>query len=248
MSEGSREVRFRVLPDRDALNRQAAALVWEVAGAKPDLLICLASGDTPTGTYAQLARAPARLTGARFIQLDEWTGLGAGDPASCAAYLQRTLCGPLAVPPERWIGFHGDAPDAVAECGRVAAALTESGPIDLCILGLGRNGHLALNEPSDSFDPFCHVANLDAQSRAHPMLAETAVAVRQGLTLGLGDILRAHRILLLVSGSAKRAPLARLAARRITSEMPASFLWLHGDTTCLCDRAAAANCGLGNGK
>lgn len=237
-------MRFTVLPDRDALDRRAAGLVWEAAEAKPDLLICLASGETPTGVYAHLAAAPARLNRARFIQLDEWAGLKADDLASCAAYLQRTLGGSLRVPPERWIGFCGDAPDAAAECRRVAAALAEAGPIDLCILGLGRNGHLALNEPSDSFDPFCHVATLTAQSRAHPMLARTTVPVCRGLTLGLGDILRARRILLLVSGSAKRAPLARLAARQVTPELPASFLWLHGDTICLCDQAAAAKSGL----
>ena len=241
-------MRFTVLPDRDALDRQATALVWEAAEARPDLLICLASGETPTGVYARLADSPARLASARFVQLDEWAGVGADDSASCAAYLQRTLARPLAVPPERWLGFRGDAPDAPAECRRVAAALAEAGPIDLCILGLGRNGHLALNEPADSFNPFCHVATLDAQSRAHPMLSETAVPVSMGLTLGLGDILRARRILLLVSGSAKRAPLARLAERRVTPELPASFLWLHSDTTCLCDRAAANHSGLGESQ
>ena len=234
-------MRFTVLPDREALDRAAAALIWEAARAKPDPLICLASGDTPTGTYALLAQEPEHLASARFIQLDEWAGLGAEDSASCAAYLKRTLLGPLAVPPERRIDFRGDAEDAAAECRRVAAALEAAGPIDLCILGLGLNGHLALNEPAESFDPFCHVATLAEQSRTHPMLAETAAPVRQGLTLGLGDILRARRILLMVSGAAKRAPLAQLAARRVTPTFPASFLWLHGDAVCLCDRDAAAD-------
>ena len=126
----------------------------------------------------------------------------------------------------------------------MAAALEAAGPIDLCILGLGLNGHLALNEPAESFDPFCHVATLAEQSRSHPMIAESAAPVRQGLTLGLGDILRARRILLMVSGAAKRTPLARLAAPRITPTLPASFLWLHGDAVCLCDRDAAADAGL----
>ena len=237
-------MRFTILPDKEALDRQAAALIWEAAQARPEPLICLASGDTPTGTYARLAAAPARLQRARFIQLDEWAGLGADDPASCAAYLERTVRSPLAVDPERWIGFRGDAPDAAAECRRVEEALRAAGPIDLCILGLGRNGHLALNEPAESFDPFCHVATLAAQSRTHPMLAGTAAPVRQGLTLGLGDILRARRILLLVAGRAKREPLARLAARRVTPALPASFLWLHGDAVCLCDSEAAAGTGL----
>ena len=237
-------MRFTVLPDREALDWAAAAFIGEVAETKPDPLICLASGETPTGTYALLTAAPERLGRARFIQLDEWAGLGPEDPASCANYLERTVRGPLAVPPERWIGFRGDAEDAAAECRRVGAALEVAGPIDLCILGLGLNGHLALNEPAESFDPFCHVATLAEKSRTHPMLAETAPPVRQGLTLGLGDILRARRILLIVSGAAKRAPLARLASRRVTPALPASFLWLHGNAHCLCDREAAQDTGL----
>ena len=166
-------MRFTIVPDREALDREAAALIWEAAGAKPDLLICLASGETPTGTYGLLAAAPERLASARFIQLDEWAGLAADDSASCAAYLERTIRSPVAVPPERWIGFRGDAPDAAAECQRVAAALAVAGPIDLCILGLGRNGHLGLNEPAESFDPSCHIATLAEQSRGHSMLAGT---------------------------------------------------------------------------
>ena len=237
-------MRITVLPDGEALDREASKLILEAAHARPDLLICLASGDTPTGTYALLAQDPERLAHARFIQLDEWAGVAPEDPASCAAYLNRTVQGPLAVPPERWIGIRGDAEDAAAECRRVGAALEAAGPIDLCILGLGMNGHLALNEPAESFDPFCHVATLAAQSRAHPMVAAAAHPVRQGLTLGLGDIMRARRILLMVSGAAKRTPLARLAARRIRPTLPASFLWLHGDAVCLCDREAAADTGL----
>ena len=242
-------MQFSVLPDREALDREAATLIWEAAGAKPDLLICLASGDTPTGTYALLVSAPERLAGARFIQLDEWAGLGGDDPASCAAYLERTVRGPLTVPPERWIGIRGDAADAAAECRRLQAALAAAGPIDLCILGLGRNGHLGLNEPAESFDPSCHIATLAEQSRGHPMLAETAAPVRHGLTLGLGDILRSRKILLMVSGAAKRAPMARLAERRVTLQLPASFLWLHGDAVGLCDEDAVAGTGLGsNGR
>ena len=72
----------------------------------------------------------------------------------------------------------------------------------------------------------------------------TTASVRQGLTLGLGDILRARRILLLVSGAAKQEPLARLADRRVTPALPASFLWLHGDAVCLCDEDAAAGMSL----
>ncbi len=237
-------MRFTVLPDREALSRHAADAVRAAARAKPGLLVCLASGETPSATYARLAEAPGRLAAARFIQLDEWAGLGADDPASCAHYLHRALLGPLAVPPDRHIGFRGAAPDPAAECRRVEDALAAAGPIDLCILGLGRNGHLALNEPADSLDPSCHVATLAESSRAHPMLEGAGMPVRNGLTLGLRAILQSRRVLLLVGGAAKRAPLARLAERRVTPALPASFLWLHADAHCLCDRAAADGAAL----
>ena len=121
-------------------------------------------------------------------------------------------------------------------------ALEAAGPIDLCILGLGLNGHLALNEPAESFDPFCHIATLAERSRGHPMLEETAVPVRQGLTLGLGDILRARRILLMVSGAAKREHRSRslrpVASRR---RCPRRSCGSTATPICLCDRDAAAD-------
>ena len=239
-------MRANVLPDREALDRAAAALIWEAAQAKPDLLICLASGDTPTGTYALLAGAPDRLASARFMQLDEWASLGADDPASCAAYLERTV----QRPPRRASRTMDRHSGRRARCGRRVQAGGRGvggrpGPSTSVFSGSGGTGHLGLNEPAESFDPSCHVATLAEQSRGHPMLAETDDSVREGLTLGLGDILRSRRILLLVSGAAKRAPLARLAERRVTPQLPASFLWLHGDAVCLCDEDAAADTGLG---
>ena len=87
-------MRITVLADGEALDREAAAFIWKAAEAKPDLLICLASGGTPTGTYALLAQEPERLARARFIQLDEWAGVAPEDPASCADYLHRTVRGP----------------------------------------------------------------------------------------------------------------------------------------------------------
>jgi galactosamine-6-phosphate isomerase len=236
---GEKLMDFTQLSDHGALSRRAAEIIWEAAEAKPDLLICLASGETPTKTYEVLAEAPERLAAARFIQLDEWAGLGNNDTASCAHYLSHAVLEPLAVPSERHIAFHGDAEDPAAECRRIEQALAASGPIDICILGLGRNGHLALNEPSDSLDPFCHVATLAKSSRAHPMLEDATTDVRNGLTLGLANILQSHKILLLVSGENKRGPLSNLAKRQVTSALPASFLWLHANTHCLCDEAAA---------
>jgi galactosamine-6-phosphate isomerase len=117
--------------------------------------------------------------------------------------------------------------------------LAAKGPIDICILGLGLNGHVAMNEPAAASNPSTHVAKLAPSSRKHGMLRGLARKPAYGLTLGLGDILQSRKILLLVSGNNKRAALKRLMCPEVTSRFPASFLWLHSDATVLCDQEVA---------
>lgn len=237
-------MRFLKLADYESLSRAAAQVIREAARHKPDMLFCAASGDTPTGTYAEMARTPDAFADMRVFKLDEWAGLPPDNPATCEAYLQETLIRPLGIPAERYQGFRGDAADLAAECARVDAWLGEHGPIDLCLLGLGRNGHLGLNEPADALRAPSHVAELADLSRTHPMLAATGGAVTSGLTLGMGGIQRARQVLLVVSGAHKREPLGQLVRGGISSQHPGSFLWLHADALCLCDEAAAAGLGL----
>ena len=131
-------------------------------------------------------------------------------------------------------------PDEKRECVRISRWLARNGPIDVCILGLGRNGHIAMNEPAATLLPHAHVARLAPSSLKHSMLKGLARKPRYGLTLGMGDILGSRKILLLVSGRAKRAMFRRLVRPQITSRLPASLLWLHPDVTVLADKDAAA--------
>jgi galactosamine-6-phosphate isomerase len=119
--------------------------------------------------------------------------------------------------------------------------LEKNGPIDICILGLGLNGHIAMNEPGDALTPHTHVSRLTLQSQKHAMLATLKRKPRFGLTLGMADILSSRKILLLVSGLSKRAILKRTLQPRVTTRLPASFLHLHPDVTVFCDRAAASS-------
>jgi galactosamine-6-phosphate isomerase len=121
----------------------------------------------------------------------------------------------------------------------MARWLALNGPIDICILGLGENGHVAMNEPDRELNPGVHVAKLAPTSRRHALLQTLVKKPRYGLTLGVGDILRCRKALLLVSGSHKRRPFSRLLAPRVSTRFPASVLWLHQDATVLCDREAA---------
>jgi galactosamine-6-phosphate isomerase len=228
--------------DYDDMSRLAAQAVLRDVRKKPGLLVGIATGDSPTGTYERLARArktrPSLFARTRLLVLDEWIGLAKGHPVACATYVRERIMGPLGIPESRRQGFRSNAPRREAECRRVGAWLERNGPVDLCILGLGRNGHLLMNEPAAAFEPSVHVAVLAASTRRHPTLRAHGFEPRHGYTLGLGDVLRSRRILLLVSGRHKRAALRAALAGRVTPKCPASFLWLHPDVTVIADRAA----------
>src|SRR5436190_4857593 len=233
-------MQVKVCDTYEAMSRQAAKLILAELKRRPNLLFCASAGNTPTLSYALLAaeraRHPRLFEKLRVLQLDEWGELPAAHPASCRADLKSKLIDALAIAPSRFHGFRGDAPDAEAECQRMRGWLGSHGPIDFCLLGLGANGHVAMNEPGPDLVPRAHVAKLTASSRKHSMLAGIRRRPAYGLTLGLAEILASRKILLLVSGAAKAAILKRTLEPRVTTQLPASFLSLHPDVTLLCDR------------
>jgi galactosamine-6-phosphate isomerase len=230
-----------VLADYEALSRRAADLMIECLRTTPNALLCLAAGATPTRTYALVAghhqREPRLFEHLRLLKLDEWGGLAKDDPGSCERFLRQTIVEPL-LSQDRYVAFDGRSADPAAEAGRIAGWLNEHGPIDLCVLGLGVNGHLGFNEPGAHLKPRAHVAQLSSDSLKHAMLDQARTRPKYGLTLGMTDLLQARQVLLLVSGAAKSGPLRQLLEGEISTQFPASFLWLHRDVTLLCDAEA----------
>lgn len=243
-------MQLEVTKDHESVSRRAEQYLRRALRRKPGLLLGAATGDTPSRTYARLAArrasSPALFGRLRVVQLDEWLGLPADHPASCRRYLHERLLGPLQIPPRRFKGFDLRR-DPLAECARHTRWLDRHGPIDVCLLGLGRNGHLLMIEPAASLVPLAHVARLHASTSRHPTLRRAGVRPRRGLTLGLAEILASRAVLLLVSGRHKRAPLRRMLRQRVDARCPASFLWLHPDVTVVCDRAAAGGLGRRRG-
>jgi galactosamine-6-phosphate isomerase len=235
-------VRIQVAKDHEQMSRRAAARIGAAVRRKPGLLLGVVTGASPTRTYEHLARMrviePWLFRRVRVLKLDEWLGLPPRHSASCEGYLRVNLLGPLGIPRSRYQGFAPRPKDAGADCARIARWLGRHGPIDLCVLGLGRNGHLLMNEPAAAVTPEPHVARLAASTRRHSMLEGLRTLPRRGLTLGMADILQSRTILLLVSGRPKVAPLRRMLSGRVTTRCPASLLWLHPDVTVYCDRAA----------
>jgi galactosamine-6-phosphate isomerase len=226
-------------PDYEALSAAAAELIYRRIQEKPSLLLCLATGSTPTRTYELLATRPKSLfSEARVLKLDEWGGIPMTSPATCETYLRKILIDPLDLS-TRYTAFQSQPADPVAECARIGRWLEQNGPIDLCILGLGLNGHLGFNEPASALHDRAHIATLSQESLQHSMVQNLPTKPSYGLTLGIADILDSREIVLLVSGPSKAEPLRRALQTAVDSHFPASYLTTHANTRIFCDAAAA---------
>lgn len=242
-------MRIEILPEPETASRRAADHLKSAWQRKNDLILCAATGDSPTLTYRYFvedmrSKEPDRPL-PRLLKLDEWGGLAMDDPATCESYLQTHLIRPLNLPADRYVGFQSSTADPSADCRRVANWIQENGPIDACVLGLGRNGHLAMNEPGADPQMTCHVAALTESTLGHSMLGPARSRPMHGLTIGLAEILASREIILLVFGKAKAGPLARLFSRHTDREFPASFLWRHSNVLCLADTEAVSGVSAG---
>jgi galactosamine-6-phosphate isomerase len=149
------------------------------------------------------------------------------------------LLQPPRVSEDRYFTFESNPADAKAECDKINNTLKTQGPIDVCVLGIGTNGHICFNEPAAALTAHAHVATLAKSSQSHSMVASSGTPPTSGLTIGMADIFQSKLILLLVSGASKREIVRKLLSQQVTTEVPASLLWLHPNAICLVDRDAA---------
>jgi len=214
------------------LNQKAADIIISELNKKSQSLFCTATGNSPTGIYKLLAERKNEIntSGLNLLKLDEWYGLPMDHPASCEYYLQEHLIGPLGA--ASVTSFNSKA-EPETECKRINDFLLKNGPIDICVLGLGINGHIGFNEPADFLQPHAHLATLSETSVTHPMIKDSGVDMKYGFTMGVADILGSGKIILPVFGKSKRAIMERLMEGKISTHLPASFLWLHPNAECL---------------
>lgn len=231
-----------VAQDHEELSQLAADLIVATAARCDRALLGLGSGETPMRAYDLVAQrlltGPVRPSRLRVLSLCEWVGVRPEDPASCEHHLRSHVLDPLGVTPDRFFGFDGGCSDYDAECARMRTVLEHEGPLDLVVLGLGVNGHLAWNEPGETLARTVHLSELTQTTQNHPMLGTAQHTPTFGLTLGIGDLLQARQLVLLVSGRHKAEQMRRLMGKDISTAFPASLLWTHSDAICICDREA----------
>jgi glucosamine-6-phosphate deaminase len=234
-----------VLPTAAAACLRAAEIVVELLTSKPDAVLALPAGNTPRPVYAELVRRHraaglsfARATG---FSLDEYAGVAGDHRASFRRYLNDELYRHVDLPRERAHAPNANAADLDIACERYERAIAAAGGLDVCLLGIGGNGHVAFNEPGSPFDSRTRVVALADDTRALAAAAFGDEPVpTHALTIGIATILSARRCVLLAYGPTKAGVIAGALQGPATPALPASALQLHPDATVIVDAAAAS--------
>lgn len=219
---------------------EMSALAAEIIGAqvllKPRCVLGLATGSSPIGTYEKLVEAyrAGRLdfSQVRTVNLDEYCGLSGDNPQSYRYFMDHHLFSQVNIPRENTYLPNGAAPDMEEESRRYEALVESLGGVDLQLLGIGHNGHIGFNEPTDSFPTTVHpVALTESTIQANSRLFSRVEDVpTKAITMGIGTILKAERILL-IAGADKKDIVEKALRGKVTPQVPASVLQLHRDVT-----------------
>jgi glucosamine-6-phosphate deaminase len=225
----------------------AAHVIGERIRTKPDFVLGCATGRTMDAVYEELVRLVreghldvGRLT---TFNLDEYVGLPASDERSYHHTMRTKLFDPAGIPAERTHLPNGVAPDLAAEARAYEERIAAAGGIDLQLVGLGRTGHIGFNEPLSSLMSRTREKALTPETRAQNASffgGDPEAVPRRALTMGVGTILDARQVLMLVTGSEKAAILAAATEGPITARISATALQLHPRCTVIVDEAAAS--------
>lgn len=239
-------MKLKVVEDYQAMSRAAADLIIERVRKDPELILGLATGGTPEGTYQNLIRdhqlnatSYARM---KTFNLDEYIGIPKNDPNSYRYYMNTHLFDHIDIDKSNTFVPRGNVEDPIEECVRYENILHGHGGVDLQILGIGSNGHIGFNEPGTSFSSETHIVSLaqttrEANSRFFPSLEDVP---KQAITMGIGTIMKSKEILLLISGERKQEAVKRLLTGEVHESFPASILNQHPSVTVIVDHATSA--------
>lgn len=237
-------MRVIITKDYDEMSKVAANIIAAQMILKPNSVLGLATGSSPIGTYKELIKkneaGDIDFSDITTVNLDEYKDLPITHDQSYYYFMNDYLFNHVNINKERTNLPNGNAEDIDAECARYEALIKELGGIDLQLLGLGHNGHVGFNEPSDCFAKSTYCVTLTERTiDANKRFFESADAVpRQAITMGSGSIMSAKKILLVVSGADKADALKKSLTGPITPNVPGSILQLHPDVTVVCDEAA----------
>jgi glucosamine-6-phosphate deaminase len=238
-------MRVVILPTAEEVSRRAADIVVKTIAEKPHAVLGLATGGTPLGTYRQLINdhlsGKVSFKDVTTFNLDEYVGLPPDHPQSYARFMHEQLFSQVDIQLSHCHVPCGRQPDYDAYCNLYEANIRQTGGIDLQLLGIGTDGHIAFNEPGSSLGSRMRLKALTERTRIDNsrFFATLDEVPRLAVTMGVASILDARSILLLATGANKANAVRSFIEGPLTSQIPASALQLHPNVTVLLDEAAA---------
>jgi len=239
-------IKVLITKNYDELSEKAAKIIADAIRNKPNLVLGLATGGTPVGCYRELVRMhkEKKLDFSRVVtfNLDEYIGLPPTHPQSYRYFMNENLFNHVNIRMENTHIPDGMTDDPQKTCEEFEKAIETAGGIDLQLLGIGANGHIAFNEPGSPFNSRTRVVEISEQTRKDNARFFQSIdeVPRQAISMGIGTIMEARKIVLLASGARKADAVAKSVKGPITEEVPASILQKHPNCTFILDEAAAS--------
>lgn len=230
--------------DYEEMSRKAAGIIAAQVIAKPNCVLGLATGSTPIGAYKKLVEwyenGDLDFSEVTTVNLDEYKGLPKENDQSYYYFMNENLFNHVNINKERTFLPDGTEADSETACKKYEEIVRSVGGADLQLLGMGHNGHIGFNEPSHIFEKDTHCVDLaESTIQANKrFFASEADVPRQAYTMGIGTIMSAKKILIVISGEEKAETVKKAFFGPITPEVPASILQLHPDVVVVADEAA----------
>lgn len=226
------------------MSRKAANIISAEIITKPDCVLGLATGSSPIGIYENLVhwyeQDDLDFSQVTSVNLDEYKGLPKDNDQSYDYFMHEHLFNKVNIKPENINIPNGMEEDAQKECARYNQVLEDIGGVDLQLLGIGHNGHIGFNEPGEAFEKETHCVDLtESTINANKRFFEKEEDVpRQAYTMGIKSIMKAKKILLIISGKEKAGIVKEAFFGPVTPKVPASILQLHNDVILVADADA----------
>ena len=238
-------MQLHILDNQAAIGAAAAAIFIRQVQEKPNSVLGFATGRSPLETYDAMVAAyqagEVSLKDVVTFNLDEYCGLSQADEDSYFFFMQKNLFGRADFCSENIHFLVSDTGDDEAACAAYQKEIEAAGGIDIQLLGIGTNGHIGFNEPSDRFSDGPFPVRLSQSTKnANGKYFTTKAMPDTALTMGIGDILRARKLVLIATGESKAKAIRAMVKGEVTPQCPASVLQTHDDVTVFLDAESAS--------
>ncbi len=238
-------MKIKIFKTAEEIGKEAANLFINAVKENPSCVLGLATGATPIPTYKSIIEGSKNdevsFKDVKTYNLDEYCDLPKSDKNSYYTFMHEQLFNSLDIKEENVHFLDGNAENSEKECARYDAEIEKSGGIDIQLLGIGNNAHIGFNEPADEFTTGSFKVRLtESTINANKIYFDEGAMPHYALTMGIGSIMKAKKIVLIATGEKKAEAVKNMLEGAVTPAVPASVLQNHNDVTVFLDEAAAS--------